>query len=73
MAQAMLGEPELLILDEPTAGVDPQERVNIKNLVMTHCSDKIVLLSTHILSDIEQMANHRITLSQGVVVEIKDI
>lgn len=70
LAQAMIGEPKLLILDEPTAGVDPQERDHIRQLIVTHCADMIVLLSTHILSDIEQVADYTVTLSEGAVVSI---
>ena len=56
IAQAMLNEPELLILDEPTAGLDPRERVRFRNLIHSLASDRIVILSTHIVSDIETIA-----------------
>ncbi len=56
IAQAMLNEPEVLILDEPTAGLDPRERVRFRNLIHSLASDRIVILSTHIVSDIETIA-----------------
>ena len=56
IAQAMLNEPELLILDEPTAGLDPRERVRFRNLIHSLASDRTVILSTHIVSDIETIA-----------------
>ena len=56
IAAAMLGDPELLILDEPTAGLDPRERVRFRNLLHALSADRIVILSTHIVSDIETIA-----------------
>ncbi len=58
IAQAMLNNPEILILDEPTAGLDPKERVRFRNLISALSKDRIVILSTHIVSDIETVANH---------------
>lgn len=56
IAQAMLNDPKILILDEPTAGLDPRERVRFRNLIHSLASDRIVILSTHIVSDIETIA-----------------
>jgi len=58
IAQAMLNNPKILILDEPTAGLDPKERVRFRNLISSLSKDRIVILSTHIVSDIETIANH---------------
>ncbi|MCL2137312.1 MAG: ABC transporter ATP-binding protein [Coriobacteriia bacterium] len=58
IAQAMLNDPKILILDEPTAGLDPKERVRFRNLISSLSKDRIVILSTHIVSDIETIANN---------------
>jgi ABC-2 type transport system ATP-binding protein len=57
IAQALLNDPEVLILDEPTAGLDPKERARLRNLIATLAKDKIIILSTHIVSDIESIAS----------------
>ncbi|MFP3153524.1 ABC transporter ATP-binding protein [Lachnospiraceae bacterium ZAX-1] len=57
IAQAMLNDPKILILDEPTAGLDPKERVRFRNLISSLSKDRIVILSTHIVSDIETIAS----------------
>ena len=62
IAQAMLNDPELLILDEPTAGLDPRERVRFRNLIHALAADRVVILSTHIVSDIETIAGQIIML-----------
>ncbi len=58
IAQAMLNDPKILILDEPTSGLDPKERVRFRNLISELSKDRIVILSTHIVSDVETIANH---------------
>lgn len=65
IAQAMLNEPDLLILDEPTSGLDPKERVRFRNLISSFSKNKIVILSTHIVSDIEFIANEVLVMKDG--------
>ncbi|MBD5467414.1 MAG: ATP-binding cassette domain-containing protein [Lachnospiraceae bacterium] len=69
LAQALLNDPELLILDEPTAGVDPEERIHIRNYISQIATNRIVLLATHIVSDIEAIAKEILLLKSGTVVE----
>lgn len=68
IVQAMLGDPEILILDEPTAGLDPQERIRFRNLITKFSENRIVLLATHIVSDVEFIANQVIILKKGELV-----
>jgi ABC-2 type transport system ATP-binding protein len=67
IAQALLNDPELLIVDEPTAGLDPAERVRFRTLLSSLTSNRIVLLSTHIISDVEAVAGRLVVLQAGRV------
>lgn len=65
LAQALLGNPQILILDEPTAGLDPRERARLRDHIHRLAEDRIVLLATHIVSDIEAIADRILLLKQG--------
>ena len=68
IAQALLNDPSLLIVDEPTAGLDPKERVRFRKLIAGLGQDTIVLLSTHIVSDVEKIAGHMLMMSDGKII-----
>lgn len=65
IAQALLNDPQLLIVDEPTVGLDPEERVRFRNLLSDLAGERIILLSTHIISDVEAAATEIVVISQG--------
>lgn len=67
IAQAVINDPAILVLDEPTAGLDPKERVRFRNLISSLSQDKIVILSTHIVSDVEFIANRILVMKQGSI------
>lgn len=67
IAQALLNHPKVLILDEPTAGLDPKERVRFRNLLSGYAKNKIVILSTHIVSDIEAIADEVLLMKKGKI------
>ena len=69
LAQAMLGDPEVLILDEPTAGLDPKQRIAVRNVIAGLALNRIVIVATHVVSDIEFIARDVIFLKKGVIVE----
>ena len=68
IVQAMLGDPEILILDEPTAGLDPSERIRFRNLISKFAQGRTVLLATHIVSDVECIAKEIMILKEGSLI-----
>lgn len=68
IAQALLNDPEILILDEPTSGLDPKERIRFRNIISALSKGRIVILSTHIVSDVEYIADQILLMKQGCIV-----
>jgi len=76
IAQALIHDPEVLILDEPTTGLDPNQLVEIRSLIKTYGKDKTVLLSTHIMQEVNAMCDHVVIINKGVLVadeQVKDL
>ena len=71
IAQALLNDPELLILDEPTAGLDPSERIKFRNIISAFSKDKTVLLSTHIVTDVDNIAREVVMIQDGQVSDMQ--
>lgn len=69
LAQALLGDPKIVILDEPTAGLDPKERIRLRNLIAETAFDKIVIIATHVVPDIEFIAKEVLLLKNGEIVD----
>lgn len=68
LAQALLGDPKVVILDEPTAGLDPKERIRIRNFISAFSRNRIILLATHIVSDIESISDQILMMKKGCMV-----
>ena len=68
IAQALLNEPEILILDEPTSGLDPGERIRFRNMIAKFAQNRVVLISTHIVSDVEYIATENAIMKEGKLI-----
>ena len=71
LAQALLGDADLLLLDEPTAGLDPRQRIAVRNLIASAAAKKIVLICTHVVQDVEYIAKQILIIKKGVLIEQK--
>ena len=69
IAQALLNDPEILILDEPTSGLDPKERIRFRNIISSLSKGRIIILSTHIVSDVDYIADEILLMKQGQIIE----
>lgn len=67
--QSLLGEPPILIFDEPTAGLDPNERNKFKRMINRYCDNRMIIISTHLVSDLEQLADRIILLNKGKIIK----
>jgi ABC-2 type transport system ATP-binding protein len=72
IAQALLNDPEILVLDEPTSGLDPGERVRFRNIISSLGKNRLVLLSTHIVSDVEYIADKILLMKDGSLLHVGD-
>lgn len=72
IAQALLGDPQVIIVDEPTAGLDPEERARFKNLIMQIKENKTIIISTHIVEDVEAICNNIVIIDKGTIVGYGD-
>lgn len=70
IAQAFLGDSKIIIFDEPTAGLDPKERIHVRNLIHDNSAGKIILIATHVVQDIEDIASQVMLLKKGVLIEM---
>ena len=69
LAQAMLGDPKIIVLDEPTAGLDPKQRIAVRNYISKNSIERIVIVATHVVSDIEYIAKEAIFLKKGKIID----
>ncbi len=73
VAQALLGNPKLIIMDEPTAGLDPVERESLNNLLVSISQNRLILLSTHIVEDVENLCHYVAIIDQGTLIQSGDV